>query len=87
MTMLLKHVGMTMFSRRKLLVRSMFIFIAEVNKIGFHPFDDKRYILKDGITTLAHEHYRFVKMIEYCMHPLYYFVNILSFGVSCYILK
>ena len=28
-----------------------------LNKIGLSPYDDKRYILPDGMTTLAHGHY------------------------------
>ena len=28
----------------------------DVNKISLSCFDDKRYILNDGITTLAHFH-------------------------------
>ena len=31
-----------------------------VNKISLSCFDDKRYILDDGITTLAHGHHRAV---------------------------
>jgi hypothetical protein len=30
---------------------------AEINKIGLSPFDDKRYICDDGVSTLAHGHY------------------------------
>ena len=30
----------------------------EVNKIGLSCYDDKRYILNDGITTLAYGHYK-----------------------------
>ena len=29
----------------------------EINKLCLSPFDDKRYILKDGIQTLAYGHY------------------------------
>ncbi len=32
-------------------------------KVALSNFDDKRYILDDGITTLAHGHYR-IKDIE-----------------------
>ncbi len=32
-------------------------------KVASSNFDDKRYILDDGITTLAYEHYR-IKNIE-----------------------
>ena len=35
----------------------------EVNKIGLSCFDDKRYILDDGITTLAYGHYKIPSMI------------------------
>jgi Rho termination factor, N-terminal domain/Recombination endonuclease VII len=34
------------------------IFGSEVNKIGLSPYDDKRYILHDGIHTLAYGHYK-----------------------------
>lgn len=34
------------------------IYMIEVNKIGLNPYDDKRYILEDGISTLAHGHYK-----------------------------
>ena len=30
----------------------------EVNKLCLSPFDDKRYILSDGVYTLAHGHFR-----------------------------
>ena len=30
----------------------------EVNKIGLSCYDDKRYILDDGISTLAYGHYK-----------------------------
>ena len=29
-----------------------------LNKIGLSPYDDKRYILPNGVATLAHGHYR-----------------------------
>ena len=29
----------------------------QVTKIALSPFDDKRYILEDGVTTLAYGHY------------------------------
>ena len=32
-------------------------FTEEINKIALSANDDKRYILEDGITTLAHGHY------------------------------
>ena len=34
------------------------LFTYNINKIGLSAFDDKRYILDDGITTLAHGHHR-----------------------------
>ena len=33
------------------------IYTVTINKIGLSPYDDKRYILEDGITTLAYGHY------------------------------
>ena len=30
----------------------------DINKVCISPFDSKRYILKDGISTLAYGHYR-----------------------------
>ena len=33
------------------------LFTYNINKIGLSAFDDKRYILDDGVTTLAHGHY------------------------------
>ena len=36
------------------------LFTVEINKAGLHPFDDKRYILPDGITTFAHGIIKFV---------------------------
>jgi hypothetical protein len=29
-----------------------------INKLGLSPFDDKRYILDDGINSLAYDHWR-----------------------------
>ena len=34
----------------------------EVNKLCFSAFDDKRYILPDGVSTLAHGHFRIAKL-------------------------
>ena len=34
------------------------MYSVKMNKIGLSPFDDKRYVLEDGCTTLAHGHYR-----------------------------
>ena len=36
------------------------LFTYNINKIGLSAFDDKRYILDDGITTLAHGHRRII---------------------------
>jgi hypothetical protein len=36
------------------------LFTYNINKIGLSAFDDKRYILDDGITTLAHGHHRII---------------------------
>ena len=33
-------------------------------KIGLSPFDDKRYVLKDGMNTLAYGHYRIKELEE-----------------------
>lgn len=38
------------------------IFTVQQNKIGLSAYDDKRYILDDGKTTLAHGHYSIVRM-------------------------
>ena len=29
-----------------------------VTKLSLSPYDDKRYVLDDGVTTLAYGHYR-----------------------------
>ena len=34
------------------------VFTEKINKIALSPFDDKRYILEDGINTLAWGHYK-----------------------------
>jgi len=34
------------------------LYLSEAHKIGLNPFDDKRYILEDGISTLAYGHYK-----------------------------
>ena len=41
-----------------------------INKVSLSCFDDKRYISEDGISTLAHGHYRIVLFIFYCL-PLF----------------
>jgi hypothetical protein len=34
------------------------LYLSEAHKIGLNPFDDKRYILEDGISTLAYGHHK-----------------------------
>ena len=34
------------------------LYSQRVKKVALSPFDDKRYVLDDGHTTLAHGHYR-----------------------------
>ena len=34
------------------------------DKISLHSYDNKRYILNDGITSLAYGHYKIKQMIE-----------------------
>ena len=34
----------------------------EVNKLCLSAFDDKRYILSDGVSTLAHGHFRIPRL-------------------------
>ena len=41
-----------------MLAKNHELFVSEANKIGLNPFDDKRYILEDGISTLAYGHYK-----------------------------
>ena len=36
------------------------LFTYNINKIGLPAFDDKRFILDDGITALAHGHHRII---------------------------
>ena len=33
------------------------VYSIKLNKIGLSPYDDKRYISEDGVSTLAHGHY------------------------------
>jgi len=33
------------------------LYTISINKIGLSPYDDKRYILDDGVTTLAYGHH------------------------------
>jgi len=32
-----------------------------INKVSLSPFDDKRYILKDEVTSLAYGHYKIIE--------------------------
>ncbi|KAK3106373.1 hypothetical protein FSP39_018748 [Pinctada imbricata] len=34
------------------------IYTIKLNKTSLNPYDDKRYILRDGVNTLAHGHWR-----------------------------
>ena len=45
-------------TQKQIVSKNHQLFTVEINKAGLHPFDDKRYILPDGITTLAHGHYK-----------------------------
>ena len=33
------------------------LFSEKIRKVALSPFDDKRYVMNDGFTTLAHGHY------------------------------
>ncbi len=35
------------------------LFTIKLNKIGLSPYDDKRYVLENGIDTVAHGHYAY----------------------------
>jgi hypothetical protein len=37
------------------------IYSIKLNKIALSPYDDKRFILEDGVNTLAHGHYKISK--------------------------
>lgn len=37
------------------------VYTIEQTKVALSNFDDKRYILDDGYTTLAHGHYKAIK--------------------------
>ena len=37
------------------------VFTVRINKMALNPFDDKRYIISDGVSTLAHGHYNIIK--------------------------
>ena len=34
------------------------IYSIKLNKIALSPYDDKRFILEDGVSTMAHGHYK-----------------------------
>ena len=34
------------------------LYNTSINKLGLSPFDDKRFILEDGISSLAYGHWR-----------------------------
>ena len=34
------------------------VYSEHVTKVALSPFDDKRYVLENGYSTLAHGHYR-----------------------------
>ena len=40
------------------------IYSIKLNKIGLSPYDDKRYILNDGMNTLAYGHYKITVLKE-----------------------
>ena len=54
-----------------------------ITKISLSPFDDKRYILDDGISSLAYGHHRiekwFVYFVYICYEHFICFLNILLF--------
>ncbi len=37
------------------------VFTMTINKVGLSPYDDKRYVLDDKVSTLAHGHYRIAR--------------------------
>jgi hypothetical protein len=37
------------------------IYSIKLNKIALSPYDDKCFILEDGVNTLAHGHYKISK--------------------------
>jgi hypothetical protein len=54
---ILKNLG-KMYSRMKMIrSQNQRIYIMEQNKISLSAYDDKRYILEDGISCSAHVHY------------------------------
>ena len=48
----------TMASMNQIRSESHEIYAIKLNKIGLSPYDDKRYILNDGMNTLAYGHYK-----------------------------
>jgi hypothetical protein len=48
----------TMASMNQIRSESHEIYSNKLNKIGLSPYDDKRYILNDGMNTLAYGHYK-----------------------------
>ncbi|XP_028415651.1 uncharacterized protein LOC114544475 [Dendronephthya gigantea] len=40
------------------------IYSIKLNKIGLSPYDDKRYIINDGVNTLAYGHYQIISTDE-----------------------
>ena len=48
----------TIASMNQIRSESHEIYSIKLNKIGLSPYDDKRYILNDGMNTLAYGHYK-----------------------------
>ena len=47
-----------MASMKQIRSQSHQLYSITLNKIGLSPYDDKRYILPNGVSTLAHGHYK-----------------------------
>lgn len=47
--------------------RKHILYTVQVEKSSLHPFDSKRYILKDGITTLPYNHFLIRNSVKKCM--------------------
>ena len=43
------------------------VFSEHVTKVALSPFDDKRYVLDDGVSTLAHGHYKCKWLDQRCI--------------------